>query len=99
MGRSLAGDVLTSGAGARRYDVAKKNSSLRAAIEEHFEAALVPWVLAEMEDNRIKARVKAKQYSQAAVMHALRTDGHLEPHWGCSSFLEQLRRKPELLAP
>ena len=77
----------------------KKNSALRAVLEEHFEADLVPWILAEMQDNRAKGRPKTKQYSHQALVHALRNGGQLEPHWGCPSFLEKLMAKPELLQP
>jgi hypothetical protein len=70
---------------------------MRAALEEHFEPELVPWLLQEMAENRKKAVVRSKLYSQEAVMHALRTEGVVQAHWGCSTVMQKLRRKPELL--
>ncbi|GAX74409.1 hypothetical protein CEUSTIGMA_g1857.t1 [Chlamydomonas eustigma] len=52
------------------YDVVSPQSKLKAELERWFDAETVAWLLADMAENRDKAKIKSKVYNFSAVHKA-----------------------------
>ena len=79
------------------YDINKRNSSMKKALEDRLESECAAWLLDEMAANRRRTDVEHKVYDQTQMLRTLQEGGECERHWGCDEFLQYLRKNPHLL--